>query len=116
MFCSYLDAAQMQIPGTTATKLHCIWRCKREVARVPLEHGADANAGNVGSWTPLHGTSKGGHLNAVRILLKHGAAANAWRIGTWTTLQFASKGGYLPARVGRERSLLARIVVDEHCD
>lgn len=106
----------MQVPGTTATQLHCIWHCKREVAHVLLEHGADANAGNVGSWTPLHCASKGGHLNAVRILLKHGAATNARRIGTWTTLQFASKGGHLPARVGHERSLLARIVVDEHCD
>jgi ankyrin repeat protein len=48
-----------------------------EVARVLLEHGADTEPRDNGSWSPLEQASMYGHVEVIQVLLEHGADANA---------------------------------------
>ena len=48
-----------------------------EVARLLLEHGADAKLRSVMGWTPLHALSENGRPDAILSLLECGADINA---------------------------------------
>ena len=55
-----------------------------------LSRGADVNARDKGSWTPLHLASKNGHIDAIQCLLANGADLNIkdFKHG-WTPLHVA---------------------------
>jgi uncharacterized protein len=60
------------------TPLHAAAAGKnRDMVRVLLEHGADANARQHGGWTALHAASQNGDVEMVRLLLAGGADVNA---------------------------------------
>src|SRR6266850_5906062 len=78
-----------------ATQLHyASRRGLLEVARVFLEHGADATAQDEHGWTPLHQASSRGRLEVVRLFLEHGCVTphDKYR---WTPLHLASRGGHV---------------------
>jgi ankyrin repeat protein len=66
-----------------------------DVARILLEHGADATHQDEFGLTPLHRASQNGHLEVVRLLLEHGTDVNARDHSYWTTLHEASQEGHL---------------------
>ena len=45
------------------------------VARLLIEHGADAVAQSKDGTTPLHQASERGHVNVAQLLIEHGADA-----------------------------------------
>jgi ankyrin repeat protein len=49
---------------------------EKDVARLLLGHGADANHSDVHEWTPLHVALEGVRDDIVRLLLDHGALAD----------------------------------------
>src|SRR5207245_2422560 len=63
------------------------------VARALLEGGADPNARNSSSWTPLHQAAWHRQLGMVRSLIAHGADVNARTPKGWTVLMAAASGG-----------------------
>jgi ankyrin repeat protein len=62
-----------------------------EIARLLLEHGADANARQGEDFTPLHAAAENGQVEMVRLLLDHGADPRA-----------AAGSGRTPADLARE--------------
>ena len=60
-----------------------------EVARVLLEHGADANARDKNNFTPLHLASRGGHVEVARVILEHSADVSARDKNNSTSLHVA---------------------------
>jgi ankyrin repeat protein len=60
------------------------------VARLLIEHGADANAVDIDGQTPLHSASVSGHAGVARVLLEHGADANSRDDDNATPLHLAS--------------------------
>jgi ankyrin repeat protein len=66
-----------------------------DVARILLEHGADATHHDELGLTPLHRASQHGHLEVVRLLLEHGTDVNARDHSNWTPLHGASQDGHL---------------------
>lgn len=64
------------------------------VARVLLEHDADASAKTKHKWTPLHWASERGHLDIALVLLEHGADPSAQNHKNWTPFQEASENGH----------------------
>ena len=60
------------------------------VARVLLEHGADASAKTKHKWTALHLAAERGHLEIAGVLLEHGTSASAQNDKNWTPFQEAS--------------------------
>jgi ankyrin repeat protein len=65
-----------------------------EVARVLLEHGADAMTLDVDESTPLHLASERGHVEIARVLLERSADVNSQDVDRWTALHHASRGGH----------------------
>jgi ankyrin repeat protein len=65
------------------------------VARVLLEHHADASAvsQNPMKVTPLHSAAAGRHMALVRALLESGAPVNARQQKNWTALHAAAQNG-----------------------
>ena len=75
-----------------------------DVARLLLEHGADVNARNKDSVTPLHIAAGEGHVDVARLLLEHGAYVNARSEYGLTPLYYAAVNGRLDvARLLLER-------------
>ena len=68
---------------------------EESVARVLLEHHADAGAvtNNSRQVMPLHSATAGKHLAIVRALLEHGAPVNARQQKGWTALHAAAQHG-----------------------
>jgi ankyrin repeat protein len=66
-----------------------------DVARILLEHGADATHQDELGLTPLHRASQHGHLEVVHLLLEHGTDVNARDHSNWTPLHGASQDGHL---------------------
>jgi ankyrin repeat protein len=63
-----------------------------EVARILLQHGAEANARDKNNRTPLHWASEVGHLEVVQLLLNHGADATDCDDNNQTPLHLVSSG------------------------
>jgi hypothetical protein len=81
---------------TEETPLHLSSRRGHvEIARLLLEHGADANALDVKNRTPLHSVSGLGRVGAARVLLEHGVDAKARDANNATPLHLASNPEYL---------------------
>jgi ankyrin repeat protein len=84
-----------------------------EVAKLLLEYGADANAENSESETPLHILSysnindRGDILNLVQLLLKHGAVMNSRTEDRHTPLHLA---------IQEDRFKLAEILLEHGAD
>lgn len=47
-----------------------------EIAQMLLNHGADANARQMGDFTPLQGAAQNGQIEMIELLVKHGADLN----------------------------------------
>jgi ankyrin repeat protein len=71
---------------------------EESVARVLLEHHADAGAvaNNPMQVTPLHSAAAARNLAIVRALLEHGAPVNARQQKGWTALHAAAQHGDKP--------------------
>ncbi len=67
-----------------------------EIAQVPLDHGATANARDYFGWTPLHRSSQYGGdseergIGVARLLLEHGADIHALDMNYLTPLDLSS--------------------------
>jgi len=73
------------------TPLHLTSRV--DVARLLIEHGADATAQNKDGTTPLHRASERGDVDVARLLIEHGADATAQGMHGRTPLHRASERG-----------------------
>jgi len=73
------------------TPLHLTSRV--DVARLLIEHGADATIQSKDGTTPLHQASQCGHVDVARILIEHGADATAQSKDGTTPLHRASQWG-----------------------
>ncbi len=60
-----------------------------------LEKGADPNARNVVSWTPLHVAASKNHIEIAKLLLEHGADPNIQNKNGDTPLHVAAREGYV---------------------
>jgi ankyrin repeat protein len=70
-------------------------RRRVDIAQLPFEHGAEAEAQGDEKCTPLILTSQHGHVEVARILLKHGADREARDYKTRTPLLLATQRGHL---------------------
>jgi ankyrin repeat protein len=65
----------MSTNGTTITRIRVQYHAsvgeKVEVAKLPIEHGADVNCPDRTGWTPLHAALRHGHVDAIHTLLSH---------------------------------------------
>jgi len=77
------------------------------VARLLIEHGADAAAQNSNGSTPLHRAPSGGHVDLTRLLIEHGADVAARDEYWWTPLHQASEWGHVD---------LARFLIEHGAD
>ena len=78
-----------------------------DVARLLIEHGADATAqGNFG-MTPLHRASERGDVDVARLLIEHGAEATAQSMDGTTPLHQASFEGHVD---------VARLLIEHGAD
>lgn len=67
-----LEAFDIKVPY--GTPLHTAAKhCKKEMAELLLQYGADANARDFGTWTPLHHAALKLCRPVVKLLLDHGA-------------------------------------------
>ena len=66
-----------------------------EVARVLLEHGADTETRDNGTYSPLERSSVNGHVEVVRVLLENHADLNFLDEDNWTALHSASVTGHV---------------------
>ena len=78
-----------------------------DLARLLIEHGADATAQSKDGSTALHEASFGGHVDLARLLIKHGADAAAQSEDKTTPLHRASFKGHVD---------LARLLIDHGAD
>lgn len=67
------------------------------IARLLLEHGADANARQGEDFTPLHGAAQNGQVEMIRLLLAHGADPQATSASGKAPLDLALEGGHAEA-------------------
>ena len=80
--------------GDKSTPLHlALQRGHMEVARLLVEHGADATAQDDQGWTPLHWAVKEGNMDLACLLIENGAKATAQDNDGWTPLHWAMLGG-----------------------
>ena len=78
------------------TPLHVALRSGHAgVARLLLEHGADAKAQDGDKSTPLLLASRGGHAEVARVLLKHGVDPEVQDEDGWSPLEVASFHGHV---------------------
>ncbi|KAJ3002323.1 hypothetical protein NUW54_g5906 [Trametes sanguinea] len=75
-----------------------------DIARYPIDQGADVNRGDSGGWTPLHIASSGGFDEVVKELLGAGADVNARNEKGLTPLHYAAS----KSRIEIGKSLIAR--------
>ena len=82
--------------GAEETPLHVALRCGHaDVSQLLLDHGADANAQDNLTRTPIFRASEAGLVEVVLVLLgKHGADANAQIKEGCSPLEWASEGGH----------------------
>jgi len=80
-----------------------------QVARVLLEHGADAGARNEsgGDWSPLELASEVGHVGVIEVLLGHHVNVKARDMNGLTALHIASSG---------EQPEAARVLLEHGAD
>jgi uncharacterized protein len=64
-----------------------------EIARLLLEHGADANARQGEDFAPLHGAAENGQVEMIRLLLAHGADPHVVNEKGKTPLDYALTSG-----------------------
>jgi ankyrin repeat protein len=84
------------------TPLHVTSRV--DVARLLIEHGADATAQSKDGTTPLHLASERGHVDLARLLIEHGADTTAQsEVGTAPLHQASFRGRVDVARLLIER-------------
>ena len=77
------------------------------VARLLIEHGADAASQDEYGSTPLHQASEKGGVDLARLLIQHGADAAAQNRYGWTPLHKASSWGHVD---------LARLLIQHGAD
>jgi ankyrin repeat protein len=65
-----------------------------EIARLLLEHGADANAAQSDGFRPLHGAAENGQRETIELLLKYGADKTLAQAQGETALDIARKRGH----------------------
>ena len=68
-----------------------------EIARLLLEHGADANARQADAFTPLHGAAQNGQVEMISLLLDHGADPSAANAMGKSILDYARESGVAEA-------------------
>ena len=78
-----------------------------DLARLLIEHGAEAAVQSEIGSTPLHEASFGGHVDLARLLIEHGAEAAAQDEDGMTPLHHASFGGHVD---------LARLLIKHGAD
>ncbi|KAI9439715.1 ankyrin repeat-containing domain protein [Lactarius indigo] len=84
-----LDEAQRRRPRSLTLHMASEFG-HRDVLRLLLERGADADARDNERSTPLHLASSNGRAEVVRVLLEHGANLDAEDVGGLTPFQIAS--------------------------
>jgi uncharacterized protein len=63
------------------------------IARLLLDHGADANAQQEGGYRPLHAAAQGGNVELAAVLLDHGADPSLGRDDGETPIETAAALG-----------------------
>ena len=90
------------------TPLHLTSRVGHvDMARLLIEHGADAAAQSKDGTTPLHQASLYGHVDVARLLIEHGANAAAQDQYGTTPLHWASEGNHVD---------VARLLIEHGAD
>ncbi len=68
-----------------------------DIARLLLEHGADANARQGEDFTPLHAAAQNGQIEMIHLLLEHGADPAVRSANGKTPYDLAIEAGHMDA-------------------